>query len=214
MKPRPLLILFLFFIFLKTYSQYGKITIQADTSQLFYTTPAFTSDDSQLPTLLKPKFYMNTNLLYWAILLPNIGAEWKSSENTGLYLNLAWTRFHWNHGWLNYGYFVINPGIRYYPDREKKWFAGLELQIGEYSYKMTEKGSQGDFKGGGFTTGYQLKINDKIDVDFKIGFGYLYISHYEKFVRDERGNYRLDFPKSKGYWGPTQVGISLVWKIW
>ena len=85
------------------------------------------------------------------------------------------------------------------------------FNTGEFNYKLSEIGKQGDLMGGGIIGGYQLRLNDALSMDFSLGIGYLN-ADYEKYkvidsVRVRQGK------ESKDWWGPVNAGVTLVWKL-
>ena len=90
-------------------------------------------------------------------------------------------------------------------------YLGAMFKAGEFNYKLSETGKQGDLMGGGITAGYRLRLNKALDLDFNLGLGYLN-ADFEKYevidgVRVRRGN------ETKDWWGPINAGVTLVWKI-
>lgn len=85
------------------------------------------------------------------------------------------------------------------------------FKAGQFNYKLSETGKQGDLMGGGITAGYQLRLNKALDLDFNLGLGYLN-ADYEKYevidgVRVRRGNETKD-------WWPHQrrcyIGMEVI----
>ena len=66
--------------------------------------------------------------------------------------------------------------------------------------------------GGGFVAGYQLLLTNKLSIDFNIGLGYTRFSYDNYFIENNNRIY-VDLSYGENRWGPTQAGISLVWKI-
>ena len=64
--------------------------------------------------------------------------------------------------------------------------------------------------GGGITGGYQLRLNDALSLDFSLAVGYLH-ADYEKYVTV--GGVRVfQNNENKNWWGPINVGVTLVWR--
>ncbi len=94
---------------------------------------------------------------------------------------------------------------------KKAWYLGAMFKAGEFNYKLSDTGKQGNLMGGGITAGYQLQLNKALALDFNLGLGYLN-ADYEKYevidgVRVRRGN------ETKDWWGPINAGVTLVWKL-
>ena len=154
---------------------------------------------------------LRANLLRWATLTPDLGLEWRICPSWGIAVNGSWTSWSWNDKDRRYALWEVAPEVRYYMGEKKAWYLGAMFKAGQFNYKLSETGKQGDLMGGGITAGYQLRLNKALDLDFNLGLGYLN-ADYEKYevidgVRVRRGN------ETKDWWGPINAGVTLVWKI-
>ncbi len=154
---------------------------------------------------------LRANLLRWATLTPDLGVEWRICPSWGIAVNGSWTSWSWNDKDRRYALWEVAPEIRYYMGEKKAWYLGAMFKAGQFNYKLSETGKQGDLMGGGITAGYQLRLNKALALDFNLGLGYLN-ADYEKYevidgVRVRRGN------ETKDWWGPTNAGVTLVWKL-
>ena len=154
---------------------------------------------------------LRANLLRWAILTPDLGVEWRICPSWGIAVNGSWTSWSWNDKDRRYALWEVAPEIRYYMGEKKAWYLGAMFKAGQFNYKISETGKQGDLMGGGITAGYQLRLNKALDLDFNLDLGYLNVD-FEKYeviddVRVRRGN------ETKDWWGPTNAGVTLVWKL-
>ena len=94
---------------------------------------------------------------------------------------------------------------------KKAWHLGAMFKAGQFNYKLSETGKQGDLMGGGITAGYQLRLNKALALDFNLGLGYLN-ADFEKYevidgVRVRCGNETIN------WCGPINTGVTLVWKL-
>ena len=154
---------------------------------------------------------LRANLLRWATLTPDLGVEWRICPSWGIAVNSSWTSWSWNDKDRRYALWEVAPEVRYYMGEKKAWYLGAMFKTGQFNYKLSETGKQGDLMGGGITAGYQLRLNKALALDFNLGLGYLN-ADYEKYevidgVRVRRGN------ETKDWWGPTNAGVTLVWKL-
>ncbi|WP_346701714.1 DUF3575 domain-containing protein [Barnesiella sp. An22] len=154
---------------------------------------------------------LRANLLRWATLTPDLGLEWRICPSWGLMVNGSWTSWTWNDKDRRYALWEVAPEVRYYMGEKKAWYVGAMFKAGQFNYKLSETGKQGDLMGGGITGGYQLRLNKALNLDFNLGLGYLN-ADYEKYevidgVRVRRGN------ETKDWWGPINAGVTLVWKL-
>ena len=154
---------------------------------------------------------LRANLLRWATLTPDLGLEWRICPSCGIAVNGSWTSWTWSDKDRRYALWEVAPEIRYYMGEKKAWYLGAMFKAGQFNYKLSETGKQGDLMGGGITAGYQLRLNKALALDFNLGLGYLN-ADFEKYevidgVRVRRGN------ETKDWCGPINAGVTLVWKL-
>ena len=154
---------------------------------------------------------LRANLLRWATLTPDLGLEWRICPSWGIAVNGSWTSWSWSDKDRRYALWEVAPEVRYYMGEKKAWYLGAMFKAGQFNYKLSETGKQGDLMGGGITAGYRLRLNKALAFDFNLSLGYLN-ADYEKYevidgVRVRRSN------ETKDWWGPINAGVTLVWKI-
>jgi len=154
---------------------------------------------------------LRANLLRWATLTPDLGLEWRICPSWGITVNGSWTSWSWSDKDRRYALWEVAPEVRYYMGEKKVWYLGAMFKAGQFNYKLSETGKQGDLMGGGITAGYQLQLSKALDLDFNLGLGYLNVD-FEKYevidgVRVRRGN------ETKDWYGPINAGVTLVWKL-
>ncbi|MBV4400204.1 DUF3575 domain-containing protein [Odoribacter splanchnicus] len=154
---------------------------------------------------------LRANLLRWATLTPDLGVEWRICPSWGIAVNGSWTSWTWSDKDRRYALWEVAPEVRYYMGEKKAWYLGALFKAGQFNYKLSETGKQGDLMGGGITAGYQLRLNKVLALDFNLGLGYLN-ADFEKYeviddVRVRHGN------ETKDWWGPINAGVTLVWKL-
>ena len=154
---------------------------------------------------------LRANLLRWATLTPDLGLEWRICPSWGIAVNGSWTSWTWSDKDRRYALWEVAPEIRYYMGEKKAWYLGAMFKAGQFNYKISETGKQGDLMGGGITTGYQLRLNKALALDFNLGLGYLN-ADFEKYkvidgVRVRCGN------ETKNWCGPINAGVTLMWKL-
>ena len=154
---------------------------------------------------------LRANLLRWATLTPDLGLEWRICPSCGIAVNSSWTSWTWSDKDRRYALWEVAPEIRYYMGEKKAWYLGAMFKAGQFNYKISETGKQGDLMGGGITAGYQLRLNKALTLDFNLGLGYLNVD-FEKYevidgVRVRCGN------ETKDWYGPINAGVTLVWKL-
>ena len=145
-------------------------------------------------------FSLRANLLRWA------------TPSWGILVNGSWTSWSWNDKDRRYALWEVMPEVRRYMGREKRGYLGAMFKAGQFNYKLSGTGKQGDLMGGGITGGYRLRLNDALSLDFNVAVGCLH-ADYERYevidgVQVRRGT------ETKNWWGPIGAGVTLVWKIY
>lgn len=138
------------------------------------TTPKIQKEPEQYHVALR------ANLLRWATLTPDLGLEWRINSSWSIVANGSWTSWSWNDKDRRYAIWEVIPEVRYYIGEQKAWYVGAMFKTGQFNYKLSGTGKQGDLMGGGITGGYQLRLNKALSMDFNLGLGYLN-ADYEKY---------------------------------
>lgn len=187
------------------------------------------SDSTQQNSEPKPVVALRTNLLYDAVLVPNIGVE--VGLGKGFTLAADWfgtwlfsDKNHWY--WQGYGGYLT---ARYYFDKDNPQYSltpGQMLSsghhVGIYGTALTYdvefggigyQAAQFGF-GGGVEYGYSLKVAQSLCIDFNLGLGYQG-GEYKKYMPtdDGSGHYVWMSTHRRHWWGPTKAEISLKWLI-
>ena len=181
--------------------------------------PARVSEQRIRETEQPYRFAVRTNVLYDAMLLPTIGIEWRVNRDLGIKLDGGFAWWGGNTDKVQ-KMWMLNPEVRWYMGDAKRFYAGVSGNYGQYNlYKYIlggivskDTGYQGTMWGAGLTVGYQLPLSHSLSVDFNLGLGYTRFEYDSFTVRD---GVRVSKAKgqTKNFWGPTQIGISLIWKL-
>lgn len=169
------------------------------------TTPKIQKEPEQYHVALR------ANLLRWATLTPDLGLEWRINSSWSIVANGSWTSWSWNDKDRRYAIWEVIPEVRYYIGEQKAWYVGAMFKTGQFNYKLSGTGKQGDLMGGGITGGYQLRLNKALSMDFNLGLGYLNADYEKNKVID--GVRVRQGKESKNWWGPVSAGVTLVWTI-
>ena len=173
--------------------------------------------ESQAPPVAS-YFALKSNLLYDALLVPNLALE--ASIGSGWTLGaggmLAWWSKDAKHRyWRIYG---GDLEIRKYFGTlaKSKPLQGHHLGIyGDfltYDFEFGAKGYQSKATyAAGIKYGYSHPIANRLNLDFALGIGYLH-SNYKTYVPRD-GCYVYQETKKRKWLGPTQAEISLVWLL-
>jgi hypothetical protein len=174
--------------------------------------PVAGSDSGAIPTNNKQGFSIRTNLIYWLAAVPNLGIEWKTSGGVGIFVNGLWSNWVWSNGEKQHRTWMLGPEVRCYLGESKNWFIGAEGHLGEFNFKFNDTGYQGGLAGGGLTGGYKLRLSKVFDLDFSLGLGYTRLE-YDTYYRSAGYMVKKETGLEKDFFGPTQAGVSLSWKI-
>lgn len=165
---------------------------------------------------------LKTNTLYWATATPNIGAE--ISVGRKLTLDLTGGYNPWELGNnKKFKHWIAQSELRYwFCETFEGHFLGIHTQGGEFNIGRINlpglvfgSGSenyryQGFFVGGGISYGYQWILSPRWNLEANIGIGYNYIK-YNKFEPCNCGEQLEN--KSSNYFGPTKIGLSIIYLI-
>ena len=157
------------------------------------------------------RFSLRANLLRWTTLTPDVGLEWRVNGLWGILVNGSWTSWSWDGKDRRYALWEVSPEVRHYMGREKRGYIGAMYKAGEFNYKFSATGRQGDLMGGGITGGYGLRLNDALSLDFSLAVGCLHADYEQYEVQD--GVRVRQGKESKNWWGPINAGVTLVWTI-
>ncbi|MDE6071424.1 MAG: DUF3575 domain-containing protein [Muribaculaceae bacterium] len=176
-------------------------------------------------------FYMalKTNLLYDALALPNIGAEFYLGKNLSVVGNWIygwWDKDSSHRYWRAYGGDIALRwwfGSRAHAKPLTGHHIGLYGGVLTYDFEFGGKGWMGGLPGrslwarcnrfAGVEYGYSLPIARRLNLDFTIGIGY-FGGKYLKYVPgDNNKEYIWQSTHQLKWFGPTKAEISLVWLI-
>ena len=176
------------------------------------------SSESQEPPPAASYFALQSNLLYDALLVPNLSLE--ASIGSGWTLGaggmLAW----WSKDAKHRYWRIYGGGLeirKYFGTLSKsKPLQGHHLGIyGDfltYDFEFGAKGYQSKATyAAGIKYGYSHPIANRLNLDFALGIGYLH-SNYKTYVPRD-GCYVYQETKKQKWLGPTQAEISLVWLL-
>ena len=189
--------------------------------------PAFTVLQPEVEEKAPLYWSVRTNLLYDALLVPNVGVEFYLGRNLSVGGN--WMYAWWKNG-STHKYWRIYGG-----DINLRWWFGRKAHekpltghhIGIYGQAVTydfcdgDRGYMGGEPGGniwdrasfagGIEYGYSHPIARRLNLDFTVGVGYLG-GQYHEYVPED-GCYVWQTTKNRKWFGPTKAEVSLVWLL-
>ena len=190
---------------------------QSPSSPPFPAIPSQVHPEQESPPVAS-YFALKSNLLYDALLVPNLSLE--ASIGSGWTLG-AGGMFAWWSKDAKHRYWRIYGGDleirKYFGTLSKsKPLQGHHLGIyGDfltYDFEFGAKGYQSKATyAAGIKYGYSHPIANRLNLDFALGIGYLH-SNYKTYVPRD-GCYVYQETKKQKWLGPTQAEISLVWLL-
>ena len=163
-------------------------------------------------------FALKSNLLYDALLIPNLSLE--ASIGSGWTLGAGGMFAWWSKDAKHRYWRIYGGGLeirKYFGTLSKsKPLQGHHLGIyGDfltYDFEFGAKGYQSKATyAAGIKYGYSHPIANRLNLDFALGIGYLH-SNYKTYVPRD-GCYVYQETKKRKWLGPTQAEISLVWLL-
>ena len=184
--------------------------------------PSQPSDLNPQTSVRKPYLALRTNLLYDAVVVPNIGLE--VAVGAGFTIGADWF-YTWipldkpHFYWQTYGGYLT---LRYYIGKQAKENPYTGHHVGLYGSMLTYdvefggigyQAAQFGF-GGGVEYGYSLPVARSLCIDFNLGLGYQG-GEYKKYMPtdDGTGHYVWMSTHRRHWFGPTKAEISLKWLI-
>lgn len=175
---------------------------------------AYQSADVGAPRVL----FLKTNLLYDVVLMPTLGVEmgfgssWTfQAEGTFNWLSRAKKHDYWRIGMgsLEARYWLGGPVSALL---HKGHHFGVYAAGYRYDIEFGGKGQMGDFNyGGGISYGYSKPVGKHLSFDFGLAVGYVGGKYKEYEPIDNHYVWQAD--KTRAWFGPTKVEVSLVWHI-
>lgn len=162
---------------------------------------------------------VSTNVLYDAVLVPNLGLEFNIYNNWTLSVNGMWAWWtvpdiHWY--WRVYGGEVA---VKKYFGKQSVLRSMTGHHVGLYGQALSYDLSAGSFGrmspdlsiGGGVEYGYSFPVSNALNIDVSFGAGYLTGRYYDYVENEDHYVWRATVDQR--WFGPTKAAVSLVWLI-
>lgn len=164
--------------------------------------------------LTRERFALKTNMLYDALLLPNLELEWLINRNWSLAIegNIAWWSNEGKH--KKYRLSMFSPEVRRWFKVRNPWhglFVGFFAGGGLYDLENGATGYRGEGGLAGLSVGYMWPISKHLSLEASVGAGYM-LTRYKEYVPFE-GHNLYQRTKTMNYFGPLKLKLSLVWRI-
>ncbi len=159
---------------------------------------------------------VRTNLLFDVLLSPNIGVEWSFTPQWSLVGDYTWGDLSYKGGDRRYAVSEGSLEVRHYLSDAPRasFYWGVYALVGEFNYKLSDTGRQGNHVGLGFSGGYQFTIARRLQLDLGAALGYLHVGNGKRYWHREDVNlqfWREDF--SRDTFMPLSLRATLVWNL-
>lgn len=157
---------------------------------------------------------LKTNLLYYAILMPNVEAEWMFAKRWSAALEVQGAWYSKENPHKVYRVATVMPEVRYWPIERSQWH-GLSVGVfggaGLYDLCNGKRGHRGESGLVGVSVGYIWPISKHLSMEGSLGIGYAHLRDKEYQPKD--GHYLYQLTRNINYFGPLRAKLSLVWRI-
>lgn len=158
-------------------------------------------------------FALKTNLLYDAVLFPNLELEWLINDNWSVSVegDVAW----WKPAFDRvYRLAVVSPEVRYHINPRAPWhgmYVGVFAGGGYYQLEHLHDGYYGEGGMAGASFGYMWPIGKHFSLEAEIGAGYLFTRYKVYHNRDGHKLYMRT--ENLNYFGPLKLKFSIAWRF-
>ncbi len=181
---------------------------------------------------LSQKVAIKNNLVYDALLTPNLSLEFSLGEKWTLDTQVGMNFFFYEsdasanrYKTKKWSHWLVQPEVRYWTcERFNGWFFGLHAHGGQMNVsgisipfilqnkhkEMKAHRYEGYFYGGGISAGYHWILSDRFSFESALGIGYARVI-YDRFrctacgQRTGKGN--------ADYFGPTKACLSIIYML-
>lgn len=162
---------------------------------------------------------LKTNLLYDAVMIPNVGAEISVFDTYSVYADLMFADWDLPARHIYWDFYGAQFGARKYFGKlasERSFsghHAGIYAQALAYDLQAGNIGQQTPNLNMAFGVeyGYSIPVSMNLNIDLEIGLGYMTGRYYEYVVEEEHYTWRGTIQRA--WMGPTKASVSLVWLL-
>lgn len=163
-------------------------------------------------------FALTTNLLSWATLAPNLGAEVYLGKQWSVAADGSFGMWGFSHNQSATQTWILGGEARYWLQTSDYGFRrthiGISVRGGEFdSNFFTDGGRRGEALLAGVTLGYRFILRGNWTVDAGLGLGYIH-TRYDRYAWNKRfGKYEFQGERTRNLFGLTDLHVSLVYRI-
>ena len=159
-------------------------------------------------------WYIKSNLLYDAVLMPSLEVEYRFSEHFSAAVEGNMACWHNNGKHRYYQLATILPELRYWfrPQGVRRGhYVGLFGGGGWYDLENGDTGYKGEGGMVGASYGYMFPVGKYFAFEVGIGLGFM-TTEYEEYLPID-GHYVYQQTKCFNYFGPLKLKFAFVWNI-
>jgi len=167
-------------------------------------------------------FALKNNLLYDAILTPNLGMEIGLGKKVTLDVigNYNPFTFDDNQKWKHW---LVQPELRFWTcEKFNGTFFGIHGHVGEFDLakinmpfdwyeNLHHHRHKGNFYGGGISIGHQWALGKHWNLEASIGGGYARVK-YDRYG-PQKNDPKIESDRHHNYWGLTKATLSIIYII-
>ncbi|MCC8133215.1 MAG: DUF3575 domain-containing protein [Tannerellaceae bacterium] len=190
-------------------------TFIVGTLSLFFSLPVWSQ--AMLYESFSPQLVGKVNILSYAATTLSIAGEMKLTDRTSLDLSLLYNPWSFRDN-KKMKHILVQPEARYWLcETFHGGFIGLHAHYGKYNTGgiglndyMKEHRFEGWLAGAGLSYGYHWILSGRLALEATLGVGYTYLD-YGVYPCEKCGEKIKD--KSTNFFGPTRLGVSLIYTI-
>ena len=156
---------------------------------------------------------LRTNILPWAIAVPNIGAEYVIAEKWSLTFDILYCPWKISDHFAIKNISILPEGRWWLKTSQKGSFFNIHADIAWFNARLNDFRYQDQSRpllGAGIGYGYRLEINPKWGVEFEIGAGVANMK-YDVFYNIPDG--ALKDTRVTTYWGIDRLGVTFTYHL-
>ena len=169
-----------------------------------------------------PSLAVSSNMLYDATASMNAAVEFQFKKKWTLKLPIVYNP--WQSGKelgdiKQFKFVLIQPELRrWLCEPFSGWFFGAHAHYAKFNVAGYDIGNlkdhrfEGDIFGAGLSAGYDFYLAPRWSLEASIGLGYMHAT-YDRYDCKTCAQVNEGGKESENYFGPTQVGISLIYLI-
>ena len=159
-------------------------------------------------------WYIKTNLLYDAVLMPSLEVEYRINDRWSAAVegNMAWWHHNGKHKYYQLATIVPEARYRVRPQGQRRGhYAGLFGGGGWYDLENGGRGYKGEGGLIGVSYGYQFPVGKYFAFEAGIGVGFM-TTKYEEYLPLD-GHYVYQQTSRTNFFGPLKLKFAWVWNI-